>query len=77
VPIIDANPRPDVAGRFPDAEEPAQAEATPERATPAPREPLPPATVDLRGDELADPVRHDDDPPVPTGPVIAGEPGRP
>ncbi|HJU01632.1 MAG TPA: hypothetical protein VJ966_10555, partial [Actinomycetes bacterium] len=32
----------------------------------------PPATVDLRGDELADPVRHDDDPPVPTGPVSAG-----
>jgi CTP synthase len=37
----------------------------------------PPATVDLRSDGLADPVRHDDDPPVPAGPVIAGEPGRP
>ncbi|HEX3212914.1 MAG TPA: hypothetical protein VH016_10125 [Actinomycetota bacterium] len=37
----------------------------------------PPATVDLRGDELVHPVRHDDDPPVPTGPVTAGDPGRP
>jgi hypothetical protein len=36
-----------------------------------------PATVDLRGDGLADRVRHDDDPPVPAGPVGAGEPGRP
>jgi CTP synthase len=45
--------------------------------SPAPTAPAePPATVDLRGDELADPVRHDDDPPVPTGPVTAGEPGR-
>jgi hypothetical protein len=32
----------------------------------------------LRGDDdLADPVRHDDDPSVPAGPVTAGEPGRP
>jgi glutamine amidotransferase class I len=37
----------------------------------------PPATVDLHGDGLADPVRHDDDPSVPAGPVPAGEPGRP
>ena len=49
--------------------EPAGATATP------PVEP--PATVDLRSDGLADPVRHDDDPPVPAGPVAAGEPGRP
>jgi hypothetical protein len=49
--------------------EPAGAPATP------PVEP--PATVDLRSDGLADPVRHDDDPPVPAGPVAAGEPGRP
>jgi hypothetical protein len=34
------------------------------------------STVDLRGD-LAEPVRHDDDPSVPAGPVAAGEPGRP
>jgi len=44
VPIVDANPRPD---------------------------------VDLRDGGLADPVRHDDDPSVPAGPVPAGEPGRP
>src|SRR5215207_4573807 len=43
---------------------------------PAPSEP--PATVDLRGDGLADRVRHDDDdPPVPAGPIGAGDPGRP
>jgi hypothetical protein len=36
----------------------------------------PPATVELRGDGLADRVRHDDDPPVPAGPVGAGDPGR-
>ena len=41
------------------------------RADPAPD--LDPA----RSDGLADPVRHDDDPPVPAGPVAAGEPGRP
>ena len=122
VPIIDANPRPDLAGRFPGAEDPAQPApelhppgtpeprprdaGAPERegsrqpggartavhspaptgpgptgpalTSPAPAGPAatipaePPATVDLRGDELADPVRHDDDPPVPTGPVSAG-----
>jgi CTP synthase len=44
VPIVDANPRPD---------------------------------VDLRDGGLADPVRHDDDPSVPAGPVPAGEPRRP
>ena len=36
--------------------------------------------MDLRAEDgagLADPVRHDDDPPVPAGPVGAGEPGRP
>jgi hypothetical protein len=51
----------------------------PERADLAPpAAPVePPATVDLRSDGLADPVRHDDDPPVPAGPVTAGEPGRP
>jgi CTP synthase len=69
VPIVDANPRPDPADRF----------ATPAGADPA--DPAaaadPPATVDLRSDGLADPVRHDDDPPVPAGPVAAGEPGRP
>jgi CTP synthase len=65
VPIVDANPRPEVAGRF----------AAP--AEPAPPDPAPAApTVDLRSDGLADPVRHDDDPPVPAGPVSAGEPGR-
>jgi hypothetical protein len=36
----------------------------------------PAATVDLRADGLADTVRHDG-PPVPAGPVGAGEPGRP
>jgi hypothetical protein len=34
----------------------------------------PPATVDLRSDGLADRVRHDDDPPVPAGPVGPGRP---
>jgi CTP synthase len=108
VPIIDANPRPDLAGRSPRAEDPAQpanaAQPAPELHPPGSPEPqprnagaperegsrepggartavhspaptasaAPPATVDLRGDELADPVRHDDDPPVPTGPVTAG-----
>jgi hypothetical protein len=118
VPIIDANPRPDLAGRVPSARDgaqpanPAQPEnaaqprnaalpanaaqaapalhpsgaGAPEREgsrepgaartavhSPAPAASAePPATVDLRGDELADPVRHDDDPPVPTGPVTAG-----
>jgi hypothetical protein len=42
---------------------------------PAPSEP--PATVDLRADGLADRVRHDDDPPVPAGPIGAADPGRP
>jgi hypothetical protein len=66
VPIIDANPRPEVASRF----------AAP--ADPAPTVPAPaPPTVDLRSDGLADPIRHDDDPPVPAGPVGAGDPGRP
>jgi hypothetical protein len=55
-----------VAGRFAPQPEP------PDRPEP----PAPP-TVDLRSDGLADPVRHDDDPPVPAGPVGAGEPGRP
>ena len=65
VPIADANPRPEVASRF----------AAP--AEPVPSAPVPaPPTVDLRSDGLADPVRHDDDPPVPAGPVSAGEPGR-
>jgi hypothetical protein len=63
-----AVPRVPVAGANP-RPEPAGAPATP------PVEP--PATVDLRSDGLADPVRHDDDPPVPAGPVAAGEPGRP
>jgi CTP synthase len=55
------------------------AESTPAPAPPrpaaAPAEP--PATVDLRGDGLAEMVRHDDDPPLAAGPVAAGEPGRP
>jgi hypothetical protein len=47
-------------------------------ANPVPPEPTePPVTVDLRGDGLADPVRHDDDPPVPAGPLPTREPGRP
>jgi CTP synthase len=45
--------------------------------SPVPTAPAePPATVDLRSDGLADTVRHDDDPPLPTRPVPAGEPGR-
>jgi hypothetical protein len=72
VPIVDANPRPDPADRFA-----APAEAAPPAAVPAAAPAEPPATVDLRGDGLADKVRHDDDPPVPAGPVAAGEPGRP
>jgi hypothetical protein len=69
VPIVDANPRPDPGDRF----------AAPAEAPPAPPAPERPAvsTVDLRGDGLADPVRHDDDPSVPAGPVPAGEHGRP
>jgi hypothetical protein len=47
----------------------------PPRPAAAPAEP--PATVDLGDDGLADMVRHDDDPPLATGPVAAGEPGRP
>jgi hypothetical protein len=86
VPIVDANPLPGRAERFAAPSEPA----APSRATEAaalapPAAPVdppgapvdPPATVDLRSDGLADPVRHDDDPPVPAGPVPAGEPGRP
>jgi hypothetical protein len=65
VPIADANPRPEVASRF-------AAPAEPVASAPVPA----PPTVDLRSDGLADPVRHDDDPPVPAGPVSAGEPGR-
>jgi CTP synthase len=61
VPIVDANPLPERADLAPPPTAPVE----------------PPATVDLRSDGLADPVRHDDDPPVPTGPVTAGEPGRP
>jgi CTP synthase len=61
VPIVDANPLPERADLAPPLTAPVE----------------PPATVDLRSDGLADPVRHDDDPPVPTGPVTAGEPGRP
>ena len=114
VPIIDATPRPDVASRFPSADDPAPASlvtstpgapelhppsaGAPEREGsrapggartavhspapnavhgPAPTAPAePPATVDLRSDGLADTVRHDDDPPLPTRPVPAGEPGR-
>jgi hypothetical protein len=70
VPIVDANPRPDPADRFP-----APAGAAGPDPGPVPADP--PDTVDLRGDGLVDPVRHDDDPPVPAGPVAAGEPGRP
>jgi hypothetical protein len=56
----------------------AGANPRPEPAGAPPAPPVePPATVDLRSDGLADPVRHDDDPPVPAGPVAAGEPGRP
>jgi CTP synthase len=71
VPVVDANPRPEPADRF-------AAPTPPVAADPAPATALvePPATVDLRSDGLADPVRHDDDPPVPAGPVAAGEPGR-
>jgi glutamine amidotransferase class I len=74
VPIVDANPRPDPADRFA-----APAQAPPAQAPPAQAAPERPAvpTVDLRGDDLADPVGHDDDPSVPAGPVPAGEPGRP
>ncbi|HEV3012232.1 MAG TPA: CTP synthase, partial [Actinomycetota bacterium] len=83
VPIVDANPLPGRAERF-GAPAPAMpaTSAAPSGAGVAdlapPTAPIePPATVDLRSDGLADPVRHDDDPPVPTGPVTAGEPGRP
>jgi CTP synthase len=65
VPIVDANPRPEVPGQL-GSERPTAPPAAPPRAT-----------VDLRGDGPAGPVRrYDDDPPVPTGPVPAGEPGR-
>jgi hypothetical protein len=72
VPAVDANPRPEPAGRF---AVPAEASAAADAPATPPVES--PATVDLRSDGLADPVRHDDDPPVPAGPVAAGEPGRP
>jgi CTP synthase len=84
VPTVDAIPLPGRADGFHAPSEPA----APSRATEAdlarpaaPADPPggpadPPATVDLRSDGLADPVRHDDDPPVPAGPVPAGEPGR-
>jgi hypothetical protein len=79
VPVVDANPLPGRADGFAAPSE----RAAPSRATeadlappPAPVDP-PATTVDLRSDGLADPVRHDDDPPVPAGPVPAGEPGRP
>jgi hypothetical protein len=72
-PIVDANPRPDPGDRF---VAPASADAAP--AAEAARERPAVPTVDLRGDDdLADPVRHDNDPSVPAGPVTAGEPGRP
>jgi CTP synthase len=69
VPIVDANPRPDPGDRF----------AAPAQAPPSPAAPerLAVSTVDLRGDGPPEPVRHDDDPSVPAGPVPAGEPGRP
>ncbi|HZB60967.1 MAG TPA: hypothetical protein VFA73_17435 [Actinomycetota bacterium] len=83
MPIVDANPLPGRAERF-GAPAPAMpaTSAAPSGAGAAdlapPTAPIePPATVDLRSDGLADPVRHDDDPPVPAGPVTAGEPGRP
>jgi hypothetical protein len=84
VPTVDTIPLPGRADGFHAPSEPA----APSRATEAdlarpaaPADPPggpadPPATVDLRSDGLADPVRHDDDPPVPAGPVSAGEPGR-
>jgi CTP synthase len=72
VPAVDSNPRPEPADRF---AVPAEASAAADAPATPPVEP--PATVDLRSDGLADPVRHDDDPPVPAGPVAAGEPGRP
>jgi hypothetical protein len=88
VPIVDANPLPGRADRFatpaipPVPAAPSGASAADLAPPTAPIEP--PATVDLRSDGLADPVRHDDDPvrhdddpPVPAGPVAAGEPGRP
>jgi len=79
VPIMDANPLPGRADGFAAASEPtAPSRATDAGLAPPPVPVDPPATtVDLRSDGLADPVRHDDDPPVPAGPVPAGEPGRP
>jgi hypothetical protein len=84
VPIVDANPLPGRAERFADPAIPDPATPpvpAPSGATAAdlapPAAPIePPATVDLRSDGLADRVRHDDDPPVPAGPVGAGDPGR-
>jgi hypothetical protein len=79
VPIVDANPLPGRAGGFAapsDAAAPSRATEAGLAPPPDPADP-PATTVDLRSDGLADPVRHDDDPPVPAGPVPAGEPGRP
>ena len=91
VPIADANPRPAPPGEA-GADHPTEASPTEVEAVPPPpvdsrwesattevaaiRPAVPPATVDLRGDGLADPVRHDDDPTVPARPIAAGEPGR-
>jgi CTP synthase len=79
VPIVDANPLPGRAGGFAAPSDPAAPSRATEAGLAPPPDPAdPPATtVDLRSDGLADPVRHDDDPPVPAGPVPAGEPGRP
>jgi CTP synthase len=79
VPVMDANPLPGRADGFAAASEPtAPSRATDAGLAPPPVPVDPPATtVDLRSDGLANPVRHDDDPPVPAGPVPAGEPGRP
>jgi CTP synthase len=79
VPIVDANPLPGRAGGFAAPSDPAAPSSATEAGLAPPPDPAdPPATtVDLRSDGLADPVRHDDDPPVPAGPVPAGEPGRP
>ncbi len=84
VPTVDAIPLPGSADGFHAPSEPAAPSRAAEADLARPAAPAdppggpadPPATVDLRSDGLADPVRHDDDPPVPAGPVPAGEPGR-
>jgi len=84
VPTVDAIPLPGRADGFHAPSEPAAPSSATEADLARPAAPAdppggpadPPATVDLRSDGLADPVRHDDDPPVPAGPVPAGEPGR-